>query len=85
MVPNQTFRSALNGFHRADVVNYIEMLNNRHMTELEQLRNQLEAAQARVQELEAAHPSGRAGGLPPGGAHGAPGSGAGKAHLHPGQ
>lgn len=54
MVPNQTFRSALNGFHRADVVNYIEMLNNRHMAELEQLRNQLEAAQARVQELEAA-------------------------------
>lgn len=54
MVPNQTFRSALNGFNRADVVNYIEMLNNRHMTELEQLCNQLEAAQARVRELEAA-------------------------------
>ena len=54
MVPNQTFRSALNGFNRADVVNYIEMLNNRHMTELEQLRNQLEDAQAKVRELEAA-------------------------------
>ena len=52
-----TFRSALNGFNRADVVNYIEMLNNRHMTELEQLRNQLEDAQAKVRELEAAQES----------------------------
>jgi len=42
------FRSAFNGFHREDVVHYIEYLNTRHSavvnqlnTELEQLRSQI--------------------------------------------
>ncbi len=36
----QNFRSALNGFHRKDVVDYIAYMNNQHNTEKEQLNNQ---------------------------------------------
>jgi len=39
------FRSQLNGFHRQDVVNYIELMNNQHNTQLQQLQNQLQLAQ----------------------------------------
>ena len=65
----QNFRSAMGGFNRQDVVNYIEYMNNKHNAQVEQLNNQLqaalsrpgdpalqaqlEAAQARIQELEA--------------------------------
>ena len=52
------FRSAFNGFHREDVVHYIEYLNAKHTTEvnqlnaeLEQLRNQ-NAVPADVAELQ---------------------------------
>lgn len=38
----QNFRTAINGFHRRDVVDYIAYMNNRHSAELEQLRNQLQ-------------------------------------------
>lgn len=64
----QRFRSAINGFHRQDVVDYIEYINNQHRAEIEQLNNQLqealakaadgglqlrlEAAEARIRELE---------------------------------
>ena len=41
MAAPQRFRSAFNGFHREDVVNYIEYLNNQHNAQLEQLNNQL--------------------------------------------
>ncbi len=65
----QNFRSALNGFNRQDVVSYIEYMNNKHNAQVEQLNNQLqaalaqsgneelqarlEAAEARIKELEA--------------------------------
>lgn len=65
----QNFRSALNGFNRQDVVNYIEYMNHKHNMQIEQLNNQLqaalsksgdgdlqarlEAAEARIKELEA--------------------------------
>ena len=39
------FRSALNGFNRQDVVQYIEYLNNQHNAQIEQLNNQLKNAQ----------------------------------------
>ena len=39
------FRSALGGFNRQDVVSYIEYMNNLHMTEMEQMNTQLQAAQ----------------------------------------
>ena len=41
MVAPQRFRSALNGFNREDVVNYIAYLNNSYTAQLEQLNNQL--------------------------------------------
>lgn len=41
----QNFRTALGGFHRQDVVNYIEYINNKHNSELEQLNTQLQTAQ----------------------------------------
>lgn len=65
----QNFRSAFRGFNRQDVVNYIEFMNNSHNSQIEQLNNQLQvalskpssgelqakldAAEARIQELEA--------------------------------
>lgn len=48
MATTQRFRSALNGFNREDVVNYIEYLNNRHNSQLEQLNNQLQEAKGAV-------------------------------------
>ena len=62
------FRSQLNGFNRQDVVSYIELMNNQHNAQLHQLQNQLQqaeanqagdlqaqldAANARIAELEA--------------------------------
>lgn len=41
----QNFRSALGGFNRHDVVNYIEYMNNKHNSEMEQLNTQLQTAQ----------------------------------------
>lgn len=65
----KNFRSAFRGFNRQDVVNYIEYINNSHNAQVEQLNNQLqaalaqpsdeelkarlEAAEARIAELEA--------------------------------
>ena len=46
------FRSALNGFNRQDVADYIAYLNNRHTSELEQLNNRLQSAQNRQKEDE---------------------------------
>ena len=70
MTSIQNFRSALNGFNRQDVVNYIEYMNHKHNLQVEQLNSQLqaalaksgdselqarlEAAEARIRELEAA-------------------------------
>lgn len=66
----QNFRTAFHGFNRQDVVSYIEYMNNRHASEIQQLKNQLqnaqaqasdgdlkqrlEAAEAKIRELEAA-------------------------------
>lgn len=71
----QNFRSALGGFNRQDVVQYIEYMNNTHSAQVTQLNSQiqslteelarakttssndlqpqLDAAQARIRELEA--------------------------------
>ena len=38
----QTFRSALNGFNREDVVRYIEYLNSVHTAEINQLNSELD-------------------------------------------
>lgn len=49
----QRFRSQFRGFHREDVVNYIEFLNQQHNSQLEQLNTQLmNAQQPKVDPLE---------------------------------
>ena len=48
----QNFRSALGGFNREDVVRYIEYINNKHKTELEQLNNQLQVAREELSQLK---------------------------------
>lgn len=51
----QNFRTALNGFKRADVVHYIEYMNNKHNSQLEQLNTQLQTAQAKLAQASAAN------------------------------
>lgn len=53
MAGMQNFRSALGGFNRQDVVNYIEYINNKHNSELEQLNTQLQTAQEALAEAKA--------------------------------
>ena len=48
----KNFRSAFRGFNRQDVVNYIEYINNTHNTQVEQLNTQLQAALARPTDEE---------------------------------
>lgn len=43
MAPFQNFRSALNGFNREDVVHYIEYMNNKHTSLVNQLQTDLSA------------------------------------------
>lgn len=50
MAVTQPFRSALNGFNREDVVNYIEYLNNRHNAQLAQLNTQLQEVKSAISE-----------------------------------
>lgn len=45
----QNFRTAFHGFNRQDVVSYIEYMNNRHASELQQLNTQLQNAQGKGQ------------------------------------
>ena len=62
MAGNQNFRSAFNGFNREDVVHYIEYLNAKHTSTINQLKSenrtlsteleQLRATPARAPELE---------------------------------
>lgn len=37
----QTFRSAFNGFNRDDVAHYIDFINNKHATEVSELRSRI--------------------------------------------
>ena len=52
MAQQQTFRSALNGFNREDVVNYIEYLNTVHTAEVNQLHSELEFLRNREPVME---------------------------------
>ena len=54
MAVPQSFRSALNGFNREDVVHYIEFINSKHNTEINQLRTDLETLQAQLNTLTTA-------------------------------
>ena len=48
----QNFRTALNGFKRADVVHYIEYMHNKHNSQIEQLNTQLQTAQAKLAKAD---------------------------------
>lgn len=49
----QNFRSALGGFNREDVVRYIEYMNNKHNSQIEQLNTQLQIAQEALSQTKA--------------------------------
>lgn len=48
----QNFRSALNGFNREDVVNYISFLSNKHENQLNALRTENEELRGAVSDQE---------------------------------
>lgn len=54
----QKFRNALNGFHRDDVVHYLEFLNSKHQTQVNQLNMEIDTLRAQVDALEEAQPVG---------------------------
>lgn len=52
MAAFQNFRSALNGFNREDVVRYIEFINNKHNTQVNQLNTEIQSLQAQLDALQ---------------------------------
>ena len=56
MATQMNFRSALNGFNREDVVRYIEFLNTKHASDLNQLNSELDYLRSRQNELPAPQP-----------------------------
>lgn len=48
MAAFQNFRSAVGGFNREDVVHYIEYVNNKHASQLNQLRTEIQNLQAEL-------------------------------------
>lgn len=51
MAAPQNFRSAFNGFHREDVVNYIAYMTNQNETKVNQLNTQLAQLQQELESL----------------------------------
>jgi len=54
MAAVHSFRTAFRGFHREDVVQYIEYLNNTHNAKIEQLNNQLQALREELAQAKSA-------------------------------
>lgn len=53
MADTQNFRTAFRGFHRQDVVQYIEMINARHSAQIAQLNTQLQTARDELAQFTA--------------------------------
>ena len=53
MAAFQNFRSAFNGFNRQDVVQYIEYINNKHTSQVNQLTTDIQSLQAELSEANA--------------------------------
>lgn len=51
MAASYSFRSALNGFNREDVVRHIEYINTKHANQVNQLKSDLELAERQAAEL----------------------------------
>lgn len=54
---NHTFRSALNGFNREDVVTYLDFINQQHSAQINQLNTELEYMKKREESARAAIPA----------------------------
>lgn len=52
MAEKNSFRSALNGFNRGDVVHYIEYLNSKHTTQINQLTSENEELRKKLEALQ---------------------------------
>ncbi len=53
MAVSLNFRTAIGGFHKEDVVHYIEYMNTKHHDQVNQLQSELEELRARIAELSA--------------------------------
>ncbi len=53
MAEQKTFRSALNGFNREDVVRYIEYINAQHAAEINRLNSELDFLRNKAEEAPA--------------------------------
>lgn len=51
MAAFQNFRSAVGGFNREDVVRYIEYINNKHASQVNQLNTEMQALQEELAQL----------------------------------
>ncbi len=56
MVQAHNFRKAFNGFHREDVVHYIEYINNKHADQVNRLTSEKQALQDALNTLQAQPP-----------------------------
>lgn len=54
MAEKHPFRSAFNGFHREDVVRYIEYLNSRHAAQVQQLQSENEQLRTQADSAKSA-------------------------------
>ncbi len=50
MAAPQNFRTAFNGFHKEDVVHYLEYINSKHLTQVNQLTVENEELQAKLEK-----------------------------------
>lgn len=48
----QNFRSAFNGFNREDVVRYLEYINTKHTTQVNQLNSEVDYLRARLETIQ---------------------------------
>lgn len=54
MATAQNFRGAFHGFNREDVVRYIEYINNKHTSQVNQLNTEIQTLQAELSQLRSA-------------------------------
>lgn len=57
MATPQSFRSAFNGFNREDVVHYLEYLNAKHASQVEQLNTEVTFLRKKLEEQPAEDPA----------------------------
>ena len=57
MAETHRFRSAIGGFNRQDVVQYIEYLNTKHTSQVNQLTSELEFLRQQLERAQAATPA----------------------------